>query len=195
MVLSTPQQSGKCHIHRYSPDAVSSLHRTAAFSPAQAHYGFAMHPSHQRIMEILEAAGQHSEVHVLEDSTRTAAEAASALGCEVGAIASSLVFLADDSPILVLTSGRHRVNTDALAGRIGAHTIARASAEQVRAATGQPIGGVSPVGHPAPVTTYLDVALKDYDELWAAAGTPHSVFNTTYGNLLALTGAVEVDVE
>lgn len=154
-----------------------------------------MHPSTQRILDILAAAGHPGEVRVLEDSTRTAAEAATALGCEVGAIASSLVFLADGQPILVLTSGRHRVNTDALAGRIGAHAITRASAEQVREATGQPIGGVAPVGHPAPVTTYIDLALRDYETLWAAAGTPHSVFHTTYAELLALTGAREVDVE
>ncbi len=146
-------------------------------------------------MGILEAAGVQSEVRVLEDSTRTAAEAAAALGCDVGAIASSLVFLADGEPILVLTSGAHRVNTDALAGRIGAQAITRASADQVREATGQPIGGVAPVGHPAPIRTYIDVALKQHELLWAAAGTPHSVFDITYDDLQRLTGAVEVDVE
>ncbi|MFO7244309.1 MAG: YbaK/EbsC family protein [Actinomycetes bacterium] len=154
-----------------------------------------MHPSNERIMGILEAAGVQSEVRVLEDSTRTAAEAAAALGCDVGAIASSLVFLADGEPILVLTSGAHRVNTDALAGRIGAQAITRASADQVREATGQPIGGVAPVGHPAPIRTYIDVALKQHELLWAAAGTPHSVFDITYDDLQRLTGAVEVDVE
>lgn len=146
-------------------------------------------------MDIIAKAGHASEVRVLADSTRTAAEAAAALGCDVGAIASSLVFLADGSPILVLTSGRHRVNTDALAERIGAREVSRASAEQVREATGQPIGGVAPVGHPAPVTTYLDVALRDYEVLWAAAGTPHSVFNTSYDDLKTLTHALEVEVE
>src|SRR5690606_1390585 len=154
-----------------------------------------MHPSNERIMGILEAAGVQSEVRVLEDSTRTAAEAAAALGCDVGAIASSLVFLADGEPILVLTSGAHRVNTDALAGRIGAQALTRASADQVREATGQPIGGVAPVGHPAPIRTYIDVALKQHELLWAAAGTPHSVFDITYDDLQRLTGAVEVDVE
>ena len=146
-------------------------------------------------MEILEAAGLRSQVRVLADSTRTAAEAAAALGCEVGAIASSLVFLADGEPILVLTSGSHRVNTDALAARIGAKEITRASADQVREATGQPIGGVAPIGHPAPVPTYVDVELREHGELWAAAGTPHSVFDIAYEDLVRITGATEVVVE
>lgn len=154
-----------------------------------------VHPSTQRIAKILADAGIESDVRTLPDSTRTAVEAATALGCEVGAIASSLVFLADGAPILVLTSGRHRVDTEHLATQIGANAITRASADQVREATGQPIGGVSPVGHPAPVTTYLDVALKDYELLWAAAGTPHSVLSITYDELLRLTGATEVSVE
>lgn len=146
-------------------------------------------------MGILTAAGLHSQVRTLADSTRTAAEAAAALGCEVGAIASSLVFLADGEPILVLTSGSHRVDTALLAGQIGATAITRASADDVRAATGQPIGGVAPVGHSAPVRTYIDVELRNHGELWAAAGTPHSVFEISYDDLLALTGATEVTVE
>ena len=158
-------------------------------------YGEAMHPSSARILDLLAAAGLRSEVRTLADSTRTAAEAAAALGCDVGAIASSLVFLADGAPILVLTSGSHRVDTDLLASQIGATVISRASADQVREATGQPIGGVAPLGHPAPVPTYIDVELKEHGELWAAAGTPHSVFDISYEDLLAVTGATEVTVE
>ena len=154
-----------------------------------------MHPSNERIMRILRDAGIDSHVKVLTDSTRTAAEAAAALDCEVGAIASSLVFLADGEPILVLTSGAHRVNTDALAVRIGVAEITRATAEQVREATGQPIGGVAPVGHPAPIRSFIDEALQSYAMLWAAAGTPHSVFDITYADLHRLTNAVEVNVE
>jgi len=146
-------------------------------------------------MAILGAAGLHSQVRTLADSTRTAAEAAAALGCEVGAIASSLVFLADGEAIVVLTSGSHRVDTALLASQIAATEITRASADDVRRATGQPIGGVAPVGHPAPVPTYIDVELKKHGELWAAAGTPHSVFEISYDDLLALTGATEVVVE
>ncbi|WP_062523230.1 YbaK/EbsC family protein [Demequina silvatica] len=154
-----------------------------------------MHPTSAKIMDLLAARGLHSQVRTLTDSTRTAAEAAAALGCEVGAIASSLVFLADGAPILVLTSGSHRVDTDLLADQIGARVIARADAAAVRAATGQPIGGVAPVGHPAPVPTYIDVELKKHGELWAAAGTPHSVFEISYDDLVSLTGAAEVAVE
>ena len=145
-------------------------------------------------MSILSAAGLHSEVRTLADSTRTAAEAAAALGCDVGAIASSLVFLADGAPIVVLTSGSHRVDTALLAAQVGATAITRASADDVRAATGQPIGGVAPVGHPAPVPTYIDVELKEHGELWAAAGTPHSVFDISYEDLWRITGATEVVV-
>jgi prolyl-tRNA editing enzyme YbaK/EbsC (Cys-tRNA(Pro) deacylase) len=154
-----------------------------------------MHPSSAKIMDILATHGLHSQVRTLTDSTRTAAEAAAALGCEVGAIASSLVFLADGEPILVLTSGSHRVDTDLLARQIGAAAITRADAARVREATGQPIGGVAPLGHPSPVTTYIDVELKKHGELWAAAGTPHSVFEISYDDLRSLTGATEVTVE
>ena len=158
-------------------------------------YGEDMHPSSARILEILGRAGLRSEVRTLADSTRTAAEAAAALGCDVGAIASSLVFLADGAPVVVLTSGSHRVDTDLLASQIGAAAITRASADQVRAATGQPIGGVAPLGWPAPVATYIDVELKKHGLLWAAAGTPHSVFDIAYDDLKRVTGAIEVVVE
>ncbi len=146
-------------------------------------------------MDLLAAQGLHSQVRTLTDSTRTAAEAAAALDCEVGAIASSLVFLADGSPILVLTSGSHRVDTDLLAGQIGAGLVTQADASAVRRATGQPIGGVAPLGHETPIPTYIDVELKKHGELWAAAGTPHSVFEIAYDDLRRLTDAVEVTVE
>jgi prolyl-tRNA editing enzyme YbaK/EbsC (Cys-tRNA(Pro) deacylase) len=154
-----------------------------------------MHPSSARILDLLANFGLQSEVRTLADSTRTAAEAAAALGCDVGAIASSLVFLADGSPVLVLTSGSHRVDTELLAAQIGASEITRASADTVREATGQPIGGVAPLGHPAPVPTYIDVELKKHGDLWAAAGTPHSVFDISYDDLKRVTGATEVIVE
>jgi len=134
-------------------------------------------------------------VRQIDKPTPTAVSAAEYLGCEVGAIASSLVFLADGEPILVVTSGAHRVNTTALAGRIGVQAITRATPDDVRAATGQVIGGVAPVGHPAPVRTYLDVALRDHDEVWAAAGIPASLFAIGYADLLRVTGATEVEVD
>lgn len=135
-----------------------------------------------------------ARVRELPDSTRTAAEAAAALGCEVGAIAGSLLFLADDEPLLVLTSGRHRVQPDVLAEQVGATTIEMATAEQVRAVTGQAIGGVAPVGHPAPVRTVIDLALSDHGTIWAAAGTPRAVVPLTVEQLAALTGGRQVRV-
>lgn len=158
-------------------------------------YGGGMHPTSARILELLAAQGLHSQVRTLTDSTRTAAEAAAALGCEVGAIASSLVFLADGEPILVLTSGSHRVDTDLLAGQIGADAVTRADAATVRRATGQPIGGVAPLGHAAPLRAYIDVELKKHGELWAAAGTPHSVFEISYDDLRRVANATEVTVD
>ncbi|MFF2953801.1 YbaK/EbsC family protein [Kitasatospora sp. NPDC057965] len=140
------------------------------------------------VADALAAAGLPGEIRVLPDSARTAAAAAAALGCEVGAIANSLVFVCDGAPLLVMTSGAHRVDTAYLAGELGTGPITRAGAAQVREATGQAIGGVAPVGHPAPLRTVVDTALAGYDLLWAAAGHPHTVVPMTYGELLKLTG-------
>ena len=125
----------------------------------------------------------------------TAALAAAALGCEVGAIANSLLFDAGGSPVLILTSGAHRVDTDKVAAAVGVEALSRARPEFVREHTGQVIGGVSPIGHPAPVPTYLDSWLRRYDVVWAAAGHPAAVFSTTYDELAELTGAAEIEVE
>jgi prolyl-tRNA editing enzyme YbaK/EbsC (Cys-tRNA(Pro) deacylase) len=148
-----------------------------------------------RFKEAHAAAGGTGRVVILPDSVHTAALAAEALGCEVGAIANSLLFDAEGSPVLILTSGSHRVDTTATADRIGVPALKRATPEFVREHTGQVIGGVSPLGHPSPVPTYLDVALRHYPEIWAAAGHPAAVFSTTYDELLAMTGATEVEVE
>ena len=132
---------------------------------------------------------------ILPDSVHTAALAAEALGCEVGAIANSLLFDAAGSPVLILTSGSHRVNTAATAERIGVPELTRARPDFVRQHTGQVIGGVSPIAHPTPVPTWLDRQLREYDVVWAAAGHPAAVFSTTFDELVAMTGAVETDVE
>jgi prolyl-tRNA editing enzyme YbaK/EbsC (Cys-tRNA(Pro) deacylase) len=124
----------------------------------------------------------------------TAALAAEALGCEVGAIANSLLFDAGGAPVLILTSGAHRVDTAKVAAGLGLPKLARATPEFVREHTGQVIGGVSPLNHPAPVPTYLDRTLADHPEVWAAAGHPAAVFSTTYDELLRMTGATEIDV-
>ncbi|MDA3627707.1 YbaK/EbsC family protein [Saccharopolyspora sp. WRP15-2] len=148
----------------------------------------------QEVARALAAAGVRGEVRELADSTRTAAEAAAALGCDIGAIANSLVFISDDEPVLVLTSGRHRVDTAALAERWGRGKLHRATPDQVRAATGQVIGGVAPVGHPTPLPTVVDAALSDYPQIWAAAGTPRTVFPTTAAELRHITNATELPV-
>ncbi|KAA5834467.1 YbaK/EbsC family protein [Saccharopolyspora hirsuta] len=148
----------------------------------------------QEVARALAAAGVRGEVRELADSTRTAAEAAAALGCDIGAIANSLVFISDDEPVLVLTSGSHRVNPEALAHRWGRGELHRATPDQVRAATGQVIGGVAPLGHPTPLPTVVDAALSDYPQIWAAAGTPRTVFPTTAAELRRITNATELPV-
>ena len=148
-----------------------------------------------RFKEAHSAAGGGGRVVILPDTVHTAALAAEALGCQVGAIANSLLFDAGGTPVLILTSGAHRVDTAATAERIGRSALKRATPEFVRTHTGQVIGGVSPLGHPEPVPTYLDTELRQYDEIWAAAGHPAAVFSTTYDELRAMTGAAEVQVE
>lgn len=153
-----------------------------------------MHDNTAKVAAALTSAGAEGRIRELEESTRTAAAAAAALRCEVGAIANSLVFLADAEPILVLTSGAHRVDTDHLAGQLGVTQVRRATAAEVRSATGQAIGGVSPVGHHQPVPTYIDTALEAFPVIWAAAGTPHAVFKTSYSELRLICPAEPVTV-
>ncbi|HET9104015.1 MAG TPA: YbaK/EbsC family protein [Solirubrobacteraceae bacterium] len=152
-------------------------------------------PSRSRdIQQRLIEAGLTVAVRELPASTHTAAQAAAALGCEIGAIASSLLFCADDEALLVMTSGRHRVDTDILAQAIGARQIEMATAKDVRTITGQPIGGVAPIGHPQPLRTIIDQALGDYQTIWAAAGTPRTVMPLTFDELRALTGGAVMRV-
>ncbi len=153
------------------------------------------HVSIANFRKALAELGGTGRIVVLPESVHTAALAAEALGCEVGAIANSLLFDAGGEPILILTSGSHRVDTAKVAGAVGVETLKRARPEFVREHTGQVIGGVSPIAHPVPVRTYLDPWLRQYDEIWAAAGHPAAVFSTTYPELAAMTGATEIDVE
>ena len=155
----------------------------------------AEHPSIRHFREEHQRRGGAGEIVILPDSVHTAALAAEALGCEVGAIANSLLFDADGSPVLILTSGAHRVDVPLVAGRLGLGALRRAKPEFVREHTGQVIGGVSPLAHPAPVPTYIDPWLQKYDVVWAAAGHAAAVFSTTYDELVALTGAEPLDVE
>ncbi len=144
--------------------------------------------------QALRELGVAGTVRMLPESARTAALAAEQLGCEVGAIANSLVFAADGAPLLVMTSGAHRVDTALVAGLVGASSVSRADAQSVRAWTGQAIGGVGPVGHPAPLRTLVDVWLATYDTVWAAAGHPHAVFPTSFDELVRITGGTAAEV-
>jgi prolyl-tRNA editing enzyme YbaK/EbsC (Cys-tRNA(Pro) deacylase) len=154
-----------------------------------------VHPKVTQVQAALHAGGVDVTVRQIDKATPTALAAAEYLGCEVGAIVKSLVFMADGSPVLVLTSGSHSVDTGLLARRVGVAAITRATPDDVKAATGQVIGGVAPVGHPAPVRTFLDVALREYDEVWAAAGIAASLFAISYADLLRVTAATEVEVD
>lgn len=134
--------------------------------------------------------GMTGEITALADSARSAKEAADALGIEVGQVASSIVFkLDDESPLLVITSGRHKVDTELVAKELNQSKLHRVDADYVKEKSGFSIGGVSPIGWVSQATILIDLALNDYDVLWAAAGHPHSVFPTTYAELIACTGA------
>ena len=154
-----------------------------------------MHPNAENVAGRLAALGANGQVVELPEPAPTALAAAEQLGCDVGAIANSLVFAADGEPLLVLTSGAHRVDTVKVAALIGATSVKRATPEFVREATGQPIGGVAPVGHPEPVRTLVDIWLERHDVVWAAAGHPHTVFPTSYTELLRMTGGTPAEVE
>jgi prolyl-tRNA editing enzyme YbaK/EbsC (Cys-tRNA(Pro) deacylase) len=143
------------------------------------------------VLRDLDVAG---EVRALPEPAPSAAAAAAQLGCEVGAIANSLVFAADGEPLLVMTSGAHRVDTARVAALIGACAVSRADAKSVRAWTGQVIGGVAPVGHPAPIRTLVDAWLAKYDVVWAAAGHPYTVFPTSFDELVRITGGTAAEV-
>ncbi|HWC35749.1 MAG TPA: YbaK/EbsC family protein [Mycobacteriales bacterium] len=153
-----------------------------------------MHPNAERVDAALRAGGATGQIVELDDSARTAAEAAAALGVPIGAIVKSLVFAADGDAVLVLASGDHQVDPAKLAGVLGADRVKRADADLVRAATGFPIGGVAPVGHPAPLPTVVDEHLSTFDVIWAAAGTPHAVFPTSYDELVRLSGGTPAEV-
>jgi prolyl-tRNA editing enzyme YbaK/EbsC (Cys-tRNA(Pro) deacylase) len=153
-------------------------------------------PSVIRVTSLLKELGCSGEVTILSDSARTALDAANALGIEVGQVASSIVFkLPNGNPLLVITSGRHRVDTELVAKNLGVEKLHRADADFVKNASGFSIGGVSPVGWVnQPEITLLDQALNEYDIAWAAAGHPHSVYPTSFSELERFTGATPMVV-
>lgn len=153
----------------------------------------------QRVMALLADYGVRGRVAVLDGSARTARDAAHALGVDVAQIASSLVFRAHQrdggtAPLLVLTSGAHRVDTAKVAAALDLADITLADASYVREHTGFAIGGVAPLGHLTPPLTVVDVSLGRYAEVWAAAGHPHTVFPTSYDELLRITGGHAAEV-
>lgn len=155
----------------------------------------ASHPNCRAVQGALASAGLRGTVRILDEPAPSAASAAAQLDVPVGAIANSLVFMTDvDEPVLVMASGAHRVDLDKAARRCGTSTLRRASPAEVRAATGQPIGGVAPVGHPRPLRTLVDNGLADFTEVWAAGGVPQAVFATTFRELVALTSGVPADI-
>jgi Cys-tRNA(Pro) deacylase len=154
-----------------------------------------MHPASQRVVEAARRLGIEIDIRQFDQSTRTAQEAADAIGVGLGQIVKSLVFLADDQPILVLASGPNRTDTAKLARQAGAQEVRRASAEDVQAATGFAIGGVPPIGHRRPLPIYFDRDLLQYDTVWAAAGTPNAVFAIPPHQLAQASAAVIVDLK
>ena len=170
----------------------------AVDDPAAASAGAAegpkQHANHAKVETALREHGIEPQVRLFDDATPTAASAAEKLGIEVGAIANSLIFSSSGAPVLIMTSGAHRVDTDHVADQLGIDSLDRADKDLVREATGQVIGGVAPCGHPEPIPTYVDVALRDHPVLWAAAGTPNSMMSLTYEQLLEVTDGKEITV-
>ncbi len=152
-------------------------------------------PSAMKVQHALNSIGMQLEVVELPSSTRTSAEAALAVGCQVGQIAKSIVFktFTTQQPVLVIASGPNRVDELVISGLVG-EPITKADADFVRLRTGFVIGGVLPVGHTMPLQTFIDQDLFQYDEIWAAAGTPHAVFRLTPADLLRMTGAQIVKI-
>ncbi len=147
-----------------------------------------------RVVAALRAAGVAADIRRLAEAVPTAAAAARALGCEVGAIANSLVFAADDAPLLVIASGAHRVDTGKVAALVGAERVRRATPEFVLEATGQEVGGVAPVGHPAPLRTIVDIDLAAHPLLWAGGGDHFTMMALSYHDLLRVTAGVPASV-
>jgi prolyl-tRNA editing enzyme YbaK/EbsC (Cys-tRNA(Pro) deacylase) len=166
------------------------------------------HPAVLRVQRALHQYGIDPQISHLDETARTALDAANALGIEVGQVASSIVFrLPDELPLLVITSGRHRVDTNLVADFLKVEKLLRADADFVRRWSGFAIGGVSPIawqsdsceskstlGYPSELTILIDIALNDYEILWAAAGHTHAVFPTSYTQLIEITGASPLSV-
>ncbi len=150
----------------------------------------------KRVKQALISNGLSTEITVLSESARSAAEAASALGIEVGQIASSIIFkLSDQKPLLVITSGRHRVDTELVADKLGIDNLDRVDADYVKENSGFSIGGVAPIGWTnPPAIVIIDEALSEYEVVWAAAGHPHAVFPSSFNELKSIANATALVV-
>jgi len=162
--------------------------------PSAGDSAVALHPTAQRVQEVLACLGSVAKVVEVPSSARTAEEAADSLGTEVGQIVKSLVFVADGKPVLLLVAGDRRVDLAKTAAALGASKVERAPAGVVREVTGFAIGGVPPVGHNQPMTALVDQSLARFSEIWAAAGTPNAVFPTTPAELARLTAGTLADI-
>jgi prolyl-tRNA editing enzyme YbaK/EbsC (Cys-tRNA(Pro) deacylase) len=150
----------------------------------------------RRFKEAADSLGVKGEINILAETARTAIDAANGLGIEVGQIASSLIFkLPSGNPLLIITSGRHRVDTDLVAKNLDIPELGRADANYVKEVSGYSVGGVSPIGWiTTPEITLIDQALNDYEIVWAASGHPHAVYPTSFAELIASTGATPMVV-
>ena len=153
-----------------------------------------MHPNVARVTDAARAAGVDISVERFPEGTRTAADAALAVGCDVGQIVKSLVFMADGRPVVALVSGAHRVDLGRLADSVGAGEARRADGDEARAATGFAIGGVPPFGHSGEVTVLVDRALLAHERVWAAAGLPDAVFAIAPDELVRASGGTVADI-
>lgn len=153
-----------------------------------------MHPNVDRVIAAARASGLELEVTRFPEGTRTAADAARAIGCEVAQIVKSLVFVADGAPVVALVSGSNRVDESRLAAALAAGEVRKADGNEAREATGFPIGGVPPIGHVSPVTIVIDRDLLDHEQLWAAAGLPDAVFPLTPYDLVRVSGGTVADL-
>jgi prolyl-tRNA editing enzyme YbaK/EbsC (Cys-tRNA(Pro) deacylase) len=150
----------------------------------------------RRFIDAADSLGVKGQINILADTARTAIDAANGLGIEVGQIASSLIFkLPSGNPLLIITSGRHRVDTELVAKNLNIAELGRADANYVKEVSGYSVGGVSPIGWiSTPEITLIDEALNDYEVVWAASGHPHAVYPTSYAELIACTGATPMVV-
>jgi prolyl-tRNA editing enzyme YbaK/EbsC (Cys-tRNA(Pro) deacylase) len=153
-------------------------------------------PSAQKVQQAVLDLGFEFKIHQFDETTRTSADAAAAIGCTIGQIAKSLVFKTaiNQQPVLVLASGANRVNEKVIEQQLG-ESVKLADAVFVRQATGFAIGGVPPVCHPKPITTFIDQDLFQYSEVWAAAGTPNAVFPLSPEDLKTMTGGSVIPVK